>query len=347
MRLSELSQMLNSEFVGPEDPDIRGVAGLDEAKPGDITFVSDEKSLKKLDGCRASAVIAPVTTGAISLPSVKCKNPRLAFARALAVFHARTGAPTGISDRASIAATAVIGKDPSIHPCAVVSAGAKIGDRVTLFPGAFVGEGSIVGDDSVIHSNVSIREGVTIGKRVIIHANTVIGSDGFGFVTDGGVHHKIPQVGGVVIEDDVELGAGCAVDRATLGNTVIRRGTKLDNMVHIAHNVTIGEHCLLAGQVGIAGSATIGNYVVMGGQVGIGDHVKIGDRVMVGGGSAITKDMEAGQVLAGYYAMPLREWLKVQSILPKLPEMKKRLADAEKRLAEYAIGKSKEQGEDV
>jgi UDP-3-O-[3-hydroxymyristoyl] glucosamine N-acyltransferase len=176
---------------------------------------------------------------------------------------------------------------------------------------------------------------------VIIHAGTVIGSDGFGFVTDDGRHHKVPQVGGVIIEDDVEIGGNCTIDRATLGNTVINKGTKLDNQVHIAHNVTIGEHCLIAAQVGIAGSGTIGNYVVFGGQAGVADHITVGDRVMVGGGSAIIRDVEAGQVIAGHYAMPIREWLKVQSVLPRLPELKKRVRDLEERLAELRPGKQK------
>ena len=344
MKLSELARKLGTERVGPGDPEITGIAGIHEAVEGDITFVTDERHLKELELTHASAVIVPLSVAEVRLPAIKSRSPRFLFAQVLGIFHAQRPAPTGISDRAAIAATAIIGKDPSIHPCSVVSEGARIGDRVTLYPGAFVGAGSVIGDDCVIHSNVSIREGVTIGNRVIIHANTVIGSDGFGFVTESGKHHKIPQVGGVIIEDDVEFGSGCAIDRATLGNTVIKQGTKLDNMVHIAHNVTIGEHCLLAGQVGIAGSATIGNYVVMGGQVGIGDHVTVGDRVMVGGGSAITKDVAPGQVLAGYYAIPLREWLKVQALLPKLPDMKKRLNDIEKRLQECAERISEKQG---
>lgn len=344
MRLSELAQKLGAEYIGMEDPEIRGIAGIREAQDGEITFVTDEKHLKDLERSSASAVIVPLSFASVRLPAIRCRNPRFAFAQVLGIFHAWPAAPTGVSDRASVAATATIGRDPSIHPCAVISEGARIGDRVTLFPGVFVGAGSVIGDDCVIYSNVSIRERVVIGSRVIIHANTVIGSDGFGFVTEAGTHHKIPQVGGVIIGDDVELGAGCAVDRATLGSTVIKNGTKIDNMVHIAHNVTIGEHCLLAGQVGIAGSATIGNYVVMGGQVGIGDHVTVGDRVMVGGGSAVTKDVEAGQVIGGYYAIPLREWLKVQAVLPKLPDMKKRLNDVEKRLLECAERISKQEG---
>jgi UDP-3-O-[3-hydroxymyristoyl] glucosamine N-acyltransferase len=228
----------------------------------------------------------------------------------------------------------VIGKDPTIHPFVVVADGAKIGDRVTLHPGVFIGAGSAIGDDSVVHANVSIYHGVVIGSRVIIHSGAVIGSDGFGFVTEEGRHHKIPQVGGVIVEDDVEIGANCAIDRAALGVTRIKQGTKLDNMVHVAHNVTIGEHCLLAAQVGIAGSSTLGNYVVMGGQAGMADHTTVGDRVMVGGGSGVTRNMESGMVVAGFPAIPLREWLKAQVVFPKLPELKKLVAELVRRIKE-------------
>jgi UDP-3-O-[3-hydroxymyristoyl] glucosamine N-acyltransferase len=268
----------------------------------------------------------------LKIPSLVVKNPRLAFAQALRLFHERPYVPGGISERAVVGTGVVLGPDPTVHAYAVISDGARIGCRVTLYPGVFIGANSVIGDDVVIHPNVTILESVAIGSRVIIHSGTVIGSDGFGFVTDGGRHHKIPQVGGVIIEDDVEIGAICTVDRATLGNTVIRKGTKLDNMVHIAHNVTIGEHCLFAAQVGIAGSSTLGSYVVMGGQAGAVDHITIGDRVMVGGGSGVTRDMDAGQVVAGFPAIPIRDWLKAQAIFSKLPELKKMINRLSQRI---------------
>jgi UDP-3-O-[3-hydroxymyristoyl] glucosamine N-acyltransferase len=334
MRLTELAEKVGGELAGRGDIDIRGAAGIGEARDGDITFVTDEKRLKDLNGCHASAVIVPRGVPKLPIPSIAVKNPRYAFAQMLRIFHDRPYAPGGISDRAVIGKDVVLGAGPTIHPCAVVSDGAKIGSRVTLYPGVFVGTGSCIGDDTVIYPNVSIREGVIIGNRVIIHSCTVIGSDGFGFVTDGGRHHKIPQVGGVVIEDDVEIGANCSIDRAMLGVTRIKQGTKMDNMVHVAHNVTIGEHCLLAAQAGIAGSCTLGNYVVLGGQTGIADHTTIGDRVMVGGGSGVTRNMEAGQVVAGFPAIPLREWLKAQAVFPKLPELKKLVAQLVRRIEE-------------
>jgi UDP-3-O-[3-hydroxymyristoyl] glucosamine N-acyltransferase len=299
---------------------------------GHITFLAGVNLVKDLEKSRASAVFAPPDTPPLSMPVLRVKNPKLAFSRAIELFYVEPYRPAGISEKAAIGRNAVIGEAPTIHPCAVVDDDARIGDRVTLYPGAYIGRGSVVGDDCVIHANVSVGEKVVIGRRVIIHSGTVIGSDGFGFVTDGGMHHKIPQVGGVIIEDDVELGGNCTIDRATLGNTLIKKGTKLDNQVHVAHNVTIGEHCLIAGQVGIAGSSTLGDYVVFGGQAGVSDHTIVGDRVMAGGKAVITKDVAPGQIIAGFNAMPIRDWLKVQVVLPKLPELRRSLLDLEKQV---------------
>ncbi|NTW64711.1 MAG: UDP-3-O-(3-hydroxymyristoyl)glucosamine N-acyltransferase [Nitrospirae bacterium] len=334
MRLTELAEKVAGELAGRGDIDIRGVAGIGEAQDGDITFVADVKHLQDLAACRASAVIVPRGAPKPPIPSIAVKNPRYAFAQMLRIFHERPYAPGGVSERAVIGKDAVLGAGPTIHPFAVVSDGAKIGSRVTLYPGVFVGAGSSIGDDTVIYPNVSIREGVTIGSRVIIHSGTVIGSDGFGFVTEGGLHHKILQIGGVIIEDDVEIGANCTIDRAALGMTRIKKGAKLDNMVHVAHNVTIGEHCLLAAQVGIAGSSTLGDYVVFGGQAGLADHTTVGDRAMVGGGSGVTRNMEPGMVVAGFPAIPLREWLKAQVVFAKLPELKKLVAQLIGRIEE-------------
>lgn len=340
MKLKELANILGAELTECLDLEIHGVAGVHEAGEGQITFITGKNYLKDLELSRASAALVPLETPAMHLPLLRLKNPRLAFAKAIELFHVKPYRAIGISEKASIGANVVIGADPSIHPFAVLADGSILGDRVTLHPGASIGSGSRVDDDCVIHAKVSIGENVRIGKRVIIHAGTVLGSDGFGFVTDDGRHHKIPQVGGVVIEDDVEIGSNCTIDRATLGNTVIKKGTKIDNQSQVAHNVTIGEHCLIAAQAGIAGSSTLGNYVVFGGNVGVADHISIGDRVMVGGGSGITRDVEAGQIIVGYYAMPIRDWLKVQAILPKLPELKKRIMDLEKQVKELHNRKS-------
>jgi UDP-3-O-[3-hydroxymyristoyl] glucosamine N-acyltransferase len=332
MKLGTLADLLKAQLSGHADVEITGAAGIHEAGQGQITFISDRRYMKDLEQCRAAAVLVPQDAPETNAAVLRVKNPRLAFARVLELLYVKPSRPSGISDKASIGRDTSLGQDCSLHAFVVIGDGAKIGNRVIIHPGAHIGSDSVIGDDSVIHANVTIEPGISIGKRVIIHGGTVIGSDGFSFVTDAGRHHKIPQVGGVVIEDDVEIGANCAIDRAMLGNTTIKKGTKIDNLVHVAHNVTIGENCLLAGQVGIAGSTSLGNYVVFAGQVGVGDHLKIGDRVMAGGKSVITQDVEAGQMIAGFYSMPIREWLKVQAVLPRLPELKKTVAHLEKEM---------------
>src|SRR5574337_2112840 len=245
MKLSKLAELLNAQLSGPGDPELSGAAGISEAREGQITFLADPRYLKDLEACRASAAIVPLAAPALPLPVLKVKNPKLAFARLLEILYVPAYRAAGISDKAAIGNNVTIGEECSIHPVAVVADRARIGNRVTLFPGCFIGEEASIDDDTVIHANVSIGHRISVGKRVIIHSGAVIGSDGFGFVTDGGRHHKIPQVGGVIIEDDVEIGGNCAIDRATLGNTVVKTGTKIDNLVHLAHNVTVGEHCLL------------------------------------------------------------------------------------------------------
>ncbi|MGC1455263.1 MAG: UDP-3-O-(3-hydroxymyristoyl)glucosamine N-acyltransferase [Nitrospirota bacterium] len=334
MKLKELADKLGAELTGPPDVDIRGAASIHDAGEGQITFISGGKELKDLEHSRASAAMVPLDTPALHLPLLRVRNPRLAFAQVLRLFYVKPYQASGISEKAAISANVAIGADPSIHPFVVLADDVKIGERVTIYPGVSVGKGSVVDDDSVIHANVSIGENVRIGKRVIIYPGAVLGRDGFGFVTDNGRHHKIPQVGGVIIEDDVEIGANSTIDRATLGNTVVKQGTKIDNLVQIAHNVTVGEHCLFIAQVGIAGSCTIGNWVVLGGQVGVADHVTIGDRVMASSQSGIIKDIEPAQVVGGTYSMPQRDWLKVQAVLPKLPELKKLVAELEKQINE-------------
>jgi UDP-3-O-[3-hydroxymyristoyl] glucosamine N-acyltransferase len=334
MKLKDLAARIGAQLQGDGEREITHAAPLSTAGEGSVTFAEGAQHLKDLESSRASAVIVTEDAPAMAMPTLKAKNPRLAFARAVEALHVPPYRPTGVSDKAVIGANVKLGADLSIHPCAVVADNAVIGDRVTLYPGVFVGAGSVIGNDCLIYANVTIREGVTVGNRVILHPGVVIGSDGFGFVTDGGRHHKIPQVGGVILEDDVEIGANSTIDRATLGNTVIRKGSKLDNMVHIAHNVTVGEHCLFAAQVGIAGSTTIGNYVVLGGQVGVADHVTVSDGVMAAGQAGIIRDPGPRQVVGGMYAMPHRDWMRVQAVLPKLPELRKRIAELEKQIRE-------------
>ncbi len=333
IKLQDLAQKLAAQLEGPGEIEISGAAGLQDAGKGQITFL-EGKNFKQLEQVRASAVLVSLDAPCFPFPVLRVKNPRLAFARVLELFYVKLLPSLGISKQAVVGQNVVIGSETTLHPFVVVADDARIGDRVTLYPGVYVGRGSVIDDDSIVYPNAVIREGVRIGKRVIIHAGASIGSDGFGFVTDGGKHHKIPQVGGVIIEDDVEIGANTTVDRATLGNTLIKQGAKIDNLVQVAHNVTVGEHCFLMSQVGIAGSCTIGNYVVLAGQVGLADHITIGDRAMIGAKSGIMRDIEPGQIAAGSPALPHKEWAKVYSVLPKLPELRKQIMDLEKQVLE-------------
>jgi UDP-3-O-[3-hydroxymyristoyl] glucosamine N-acyltransferase len=225
-----------------------------------------------------------------------------------------------------------IGSDPSIWPFVTLGDRVKIGNRVTLYPGVFVGSDSTIGDDSVLYPNVVVREGCSLGARVIVHSGTVIGADGFGYVQHQGRHHKIPQLGGVVIEDDVELGANVTIDRATFGRTLVKQGTKVDNLVQIAHNVTVGEHCILVAQVGIAGSTTIGRHVMIGGQAGLSDHITIGDQVMVAAQSGVNRSVGSNQIVGGSPAMPREKALRVQGVIFQLPELKLLVRDLEQRV---------------
>lgn len=332
MKLKELTDIIGGQVSGNPDIEITGAAGINEAKQGDITFLSDKKHLKDLLSSKASAVIAKEAIEGVSASILISGNPYFTFARALEVFYVKLYNPLGISDRAVVCSNVSFGEDVSIYPNVYISSNAAIGTRVTIFPGVFIGEGTSIGDNSIIYSNVTIREKVTVGKNVIVHAGTVIGSDGFGYVFEKGVHYKIPQVGGVIIGDDVEIGANVAIDRATIGNTIIGSGTRIDNLVHIAHNVTIGNNCLILGQVGIAGSAEIGNGVILAGQAGVRDHVKIGNGVIAGAKAGITEDIPDGQTCSGYPAISHRTWLRAQSIYSKLPEYIRRLQELERKI---------------
>jgi UDP-3-O-[3-hydroxymyristoyl] glucosamine N-acyltransferase len=333
MKLIDLAQHLGGTVVGDGDVDISGLASIDEAKPGQIAFIEGAKQLSKIEATGASAVIVPSGVTSDARPLLVVTNPRLAFARALALLTVPPYRPLGVDPRAAVSPTAVLGKDLSIHPFATVGEGCRIGDRVTLYPGAFLGNGSSVGDDSVLHPNVSVYAGTRIGNRVILHSGVVVGSDGFGYVKEGRRNVKIPQVGTVEIEDDVEVGANTTIDRATLGKTVIRRGVKIDNLVQVAHNVVIGEDSIIVAQVGISGSTRVGNNVTLGGQVGLTGHIEIGDNVMVGAQSGVPYSLAANAAYTGSPALPHREFLRMAMALPKVPEMRKALGELEKRLS--------------
>jgi len=237
-----------------------------------------------------------------------------------------------VDPNAWVSPTAQLGTDLTVYPFVYIGDRCRIGDRVTLHPGVCVGEGSSIGDDSILHPNVSVYPGMVIGKRVILHGGVVVGSDGFGYAKEGKKNLKIPQVGKVEIEDDVEVGSNTSIDRGALGNTIIRRGVKIDNLVQIAHNVLIGEDSIIVAQVGIAGSTKIGSNVTLAGQVGLAGHLQIGDNVLVGAQSGVGQDLSPGQAFSGSPAIPHREWLRMVTATPKVPEMRRKLIDIEKRL---------------
>ncbi|MBI3610847.1 MAG: UDP-3-O-(3-hydroxymyristoyl)glucosamine N-acyltransferase [Nitrospirae bacterium] len=342
--LQKLVEEVEGRLIGDPSILIRGAAGLQEAGAGEVTFLANAKYAPLLRETKASAVILSKPAPEAHCAQIVVENPYYAFSRILACLVEKPYQAIGISPLACIGKDVNLGSDLSIHPFVAVGDRAVIGERVTLYPGVYIGEETRIGDDSVIHSNVSIREKIVVGKRVIIHSGTVIGSDGFGFAAHKGRHHKIPQIGTVVIEDDVEIGANVAVDRAAMGKTVIQRGTKIDNLVQIAHNVTIGEDCLLVSQVGISGSAMIGNHVTLAGQTGVAGHLTIGDNVIAGGRTGVTKDVAPNQVVSGYPALPHRRWLEAQAVFAHLPELRKRIKELEttlKRLEQQQGGRPK------
>ena len=333
--LKELAGLVGGDIARDENVIINGVASIGTAKEGDITFIASPKYIAGISGTKASAIIAsPEIKERHGRSFLYVKNPYLAFAKILAFFNPPTLPYQGIYPGAYIHHTAEIGSSVSIYPYVYIDEGANIGDRAVLYPGVYIGSGATIGDDTVLYSNVSVRERCRIGKRVIIHCNSVVGSDGFGFAKDGSKYHEIPQVGIVRIEDDVEVGACVTIDRATLGETVVGRGTKIDNLAQIAHNVTIGENSIIVAQVGIAGSTKIGSRVTLAGQVGVAGHIEITDDVVIGSQSGVAQDVKEKGVFTGTPAIPHMEWLKAQNIFAKLPEMRKKILELENRVEE-------------
>ena len=337
--LQELAAYLGGRVYGDPSVVITGLGTLDDAGDGQITFLANPKYASKVATTGAAAVILPPGAENHGRNAIEVANPYLAFAKLLTLFTSRPRVAGGIMEGAFVAATARIGDGATVYPGAFVGDNVKIGERATIYPGATLYPGVVLGDDVTLHAGVTVREGCRIGSRVTIHNGTVIGCDGFGYAPDGPGWYKIPQIGIVVIEDDVEIGSNTVIDRAALEATVVRRGTKIDNLVQIAHNCVIGENCMIVSQVGISGSTKLGNHVTVGGQVGIVGHLTVGDNVMIGAQSGVSGSVPAGQVLSGSPAIPHRDWLKASTIFSRLPGMRKTIADLEKRLAELEKGR--------
>jgi len=333
VKLTELASLLNGEIFGNHDTEITGVSGIHEAKEGDITFIASKKYLKDIGDSRASCIIVKEAVADLNKTQLRVSNPHLAFAKLLEHFYIKPIKPTGISRDAIVSDKAKIADDVSIFPFSYIADGASIGKNTIIHPYVHIGENTSVGEKCILYPNVTVREGIKIGDRVIIHSGSVIGSDGFGYVFEDGRYHKIPQIGGIIIEDDVEIGSNVSVDRATTGNTIIGKGTKIDNLTQVAHNVKIGSNSIIVSQVGIAGSSEIGDYVTLGGQVGVADHTKIESGTMIGAKSGVVGHVTKG-VYSGTVAIPHRDWLKAQALFAKLPELNKRIRYLEEKINE-------------
>lgn len=323
--LGDLAVLVDGKPFGDTDLEITGVSEIQNGEPGTITFLANPKYKRYLKNTMASAVIvtdADITEGK---SGIVAKNPQLAFARILAHFNPPLESPPKISAKAELHPSATIGSNVTVEPFAVIGEDVSIGNSVFIGSGVTIGRGSNVGENTRIMSGAKIYHDCQIGRDALIHAGAVIGCDGFGFVTEGDEHHKIPQTGKVIIEDRVEIGANCTIDRATIGITKIGAGSKLDNLVHIAHNVSIGKGCLLTAQVAIAGSVTIGDYCIFAGQSGVAPHLSIGDRAVIAAKTGVTRSLEGGRVYAGMPAREIREQNKRDAVFVAVEKLVKRI----------------------
>jgi len=333
--LSEIAALLGGKLIGQEDPVITGAAGIEDAGPNDLTFVARPKLLARLANCQAGGVLlAPGMES--NLPAIEVANPYEAFATFLTGLQADPDRvfPPGVHPSAVVDESADVSAAASIGPFCVIGPGAVVGEGSRLGPHVTLGPDATVGRQCMVYAQVTIREHCVVGDRVIIHASACIGSDGFGYLPGESGLRKIPQVGVVIIEDDVELGAGVCVDRATTGQTVVGQGSKIDNQVQIGHNVRVGRHCAVSAQTGVSGSCVIGDGVTFGGQVGVGDHIKIGSGVRIGAKSGIAKDVPDGASVFGYPALEAVEAFRVVGSLRKLPGLLKRVSELEKKLGD-------------
>jgi UDP-3-O-[3-hydroxymyristoyl] glucosamine N-acyltransferase len=334
--LGELAEALQARLEGDPTRVVTGVAPLESAGPDQISFLTDPRYGKAARASRAGAFVAPLDVTDLPAPTLRCPAPQQALIALLRLFHPPAPVPAGVDRSAVVAADARVDPTASVGPLCVVEGSAVLGPGVRLHALVHVGAGVEIGEGTVVYPHVSLREGVRIGRRVVIHAGAVLGADGFGFAFDGSAHRKIPQVGGVVIEDDVEIGANTTIDRAAFGDTIVRRGTKIDNLVQIGHNVEIGEHSVLVAQVGIAGSTRLGRGVVLAGQVGVTDHVTLGDGVMATAQSGIAHDLEAGARVLGNPARPIVQAKRMLVAAERLPELLQRVRALEQRLERLA-----------
>jgi len=332
--LQEIASIVGGRVEGDATLEIEGLDNIAGAGAGDLTFAV-EPHIEEAKTCKAAAVMLPEGGENFPKTALYVEDPRAAFAKLLNIFTPQLERPVEVSAKAHIGKDVKLGKNVTIMPFAMVDDHAVIGDNVVLYPHTYIGQYAEIGDDTVIYSSATVREYCRVGKRCVIHSSAVIGSDGFGFTTKDGVHTKVPQVGIAVVEDDVEIGAHDGIDRAAMGATVIGKGTKIDNLVHIGHNCKIGANCLIVAQTGISGSTTVGHNVTFGGQTGTVGHINIGANSVYAGRAGIIGDMPEGVFCAGFPVQPHAEWLRMQALMKRLPEMNKKIKQLEKKLAKY------------
>ena len=346
MTLAEIALFLGGTVIGADDTIINNIRSIEEANEGDLTFIANKKYLKKLKLTKASAILASPQTTEEGKNLIIVANPYAALGKLLTLFFPLEHGHSGVSPDAYIEDGAIVSPGATIFPQAFISKGATIGKGTVIYPGVFIGNNAFIGEDSILYANVTIYHSCIIGKRVILHSGVVIGADGFGFASPGKDNTKIPQVGFVQIDDDVEIGANTTIDRAALGRTWIQRNVKIDNLVQIAHNVVIGENSAIAAQVGISGSTKLGKSVMVGGQAGMVGHINIGDGVIIAAASSVHKNIKPGQIVVGSPQVSHDEWLKIEACKLRLPRMRVMLEELVKKV-EYLqakINKSSNEG---
>jgi UDP-3-O-[3-hydroxymyristoyl] glucosamine N-acyltransferase len=330
---AEVAKHLGGEVIGDAKLVLRGIAMAESAKPGDLVFAEHADFFARAEASAASAILVPAHRSTSGKTLIRVQNVRVAFARALSLFFAEPDFLAGVHPTAEVAKSAVIDRTAHIGPFCVIGERVKIGPRAVLEGGDHIGADCVLGEDARLFPRVVLYARTQVGQRVRIHAGVVIGADGFGYAFDQGRHLKVPQTGNVIIQDDVEIGANSAVDRATLGSTIVGKGTKIDNMVQVGHNVILGEHNILCGQVGIAGSTKVGNSVTMAGQVGVAGHLTIGNKATLGAQSGVMHDVPDGQTWLYSPAQPDRQVKRMLIAMQRLPELLRRVSQLEKQLA--------------
>ena len=330
--LQELSSLVGGELVGDPDLEITGVSEIQSGEPGTITFVHMQKYRQYLRTTEASAVLTGKEESLENVNGIIAENPTVALSKILDYFAPESGDSSGVHETAVVHSSVLRGKNVTVGPFAVIEEGVKIGDCAIIGPQCTIGKESTVGSGSELKSLVAIYSRCNIGSDVLIHSGTVIGCDGYGFATEGETHLKIPQIGGIEIGNNVEIGANCVIDRGTIGNTVIGQGSKLDNLVHIAHNVNIGKGCLLTAQTAVAGSSVIGDYVTFGGKASVAGHLEVGDHAKLAAKSGVTKSLPGGETYAGMPARMISEKNRQDAQISRLPEMTEKLKEFKKRL---------------